>query len=66
MLRNVHLAAQPSVRYSITHPHAYAKDSLVAFLSILKRCRDIQVQHLIYASSSSVSGGNAKVPFFIR
>lgn len=59
----IHLAAQPGVRYSITHPHAYAKENLVAFLNILEGCRDLKVEHLAYASSSSVYGGNTKVPF---
>ena len=59
----LHLAAQPGVRYSIDHPHVYAQSNLVAFLNILEWSRNWQVQHLVYASSSSVYGGNQKLPF---
>ncbi len=59
----LHLAAQPGVRYSIDHPHVYAQSNLVAFLNILEWSRHWQVQHLVYASSSSVYGGNQKLPF---
>lgn len=59
----IHLAAQAGVRYSITNPHAYADSNLVGFVNILEGCRHNAVQHLVYASSSSVYGGNAKMPF---
>jgi len=59
----LHLAAQPGVRYSIDHPHVYAQSNLVAFLNILEWSRHWQVKHLAYASSSSVYGGNEKLPF---
>jgi UDP-glucuronate 4-epimerase len=59
----IHLAAQAGVRYSIQNPHAYVDSNLVGFVNILEGCRHHQVQHLVYASSSSVYGGNAKMPF---
>ena len=59
----VHLAAQAGVRYSLTHPHAYASSNLTAFLNILECCRNHRVDHLVFASSSSVYGANAVVPF---
>lgn len=59
----IHLAAQAGVRYSLENPPAYASANLVGFLSVLEACRHHPVQHLIYASSSSVYGANAKVPF---
>lgn len=61
--RVIHLAAQAGVRYSIDNPHAYADSNLVGHLNILEGCRQSKVKHLIYASSSSVYGLNAKVPF---
>jgi UDP-glucuronate 4-epimerase len=61
--RVVHLAAQAGVRYSITNPHAYADANLVGFVNVLEGCRHSGVKHLVYASSSSVYGGNAKMPF---
>jgi len=61
--RVVHLAAQAGVRYSITNPHAYADSNLLGFLNILEGCRHNAVEHLVYASSSSVYGANEKVPF---
>ncbi|NVJ61861.1 MAG: NAD-dependent epimerase [Gammaproteobacteria bacterium] len=61
--RVIHLAAQAGVRYSIDNPHAYADSNLVGHLNILESCRHSAIQHLIYASSSSVYGLNAKVPF---
>jgi UDP-glucuronate 4-epimerase len=61
--RVVHLAAQAGVRYSVTHPHAYAQANLVGFLNVLEGCRARRVAHLVYASSSSVYGGNTKLPF---
>jgi UDP-glucuronate 4-epimerase len=59
----IHLAAQAGVRYSIENPRAYASSNLDGFLSILEACRHTGVRHLIYASSSSVYGANAKLPF---
>jgi UDP-glucuronate 4-epimerase len=59
----VHLAAQAGVRYSITNPHAYAQSNLVGFVNVLEACRHQQVAHLVYASSSSVYGGNTRMPF---
>lgn len=59
----VHLAAQAGVRYSIQNPHAYAQSNLVGFLNVLECCRHNKVKHLVYASSSSVYGGNVKQPF---
>lgn len=59
----IHLAAQAGVRYSIENPHAYADSNLVGHLNILEGCRHNKVKHLVYASSSSVYGLNAKTPF---
>lgn len=59
----VNLAAQAGVRYSITNPDAYIQSNLIGFYNILEACRHNQVEHLVYASSSSVYGGNKKVPF---
>jgi len=59
----IHLAAQPGVRHSIEHPHACAEANLIGFLHVLEGCRHARVRHLIYASSSSVYGGNTKLPF---
>lgn len=59
----VHLAAQVGVRYSIMNPYAYLQSNLVGFLNILEACRNYGVKHLVYASSSSVYGMNAKVPY---
>lgn len=59
----IHLAAQAGVRYSIENPHAYIDSNIVGFMNILEGCRHNFVKHLIYASSSSVYGMNAKVPF---
>lgn len=59
----VHLAAQAGVRYSITNPDAYINSNLIGFYNILEACRQNPVEHLVYASSSSVYGGNIKVPF---
>ncbi|MEN9897233.1 MAG: hypothetical protein RLZZ66_882 [Pseudomonadota bacterium] len=64
--RVVHLAAQAGVRYSITNPHVYAQSNLVGFLTILEGCRQQNIEHLIYASSSSVYGANTKLPFSTR
>ena len=57
------LAAQPGVRYSIDHPHVYAHCNLAGFLNVLEACRHNGVRRLVYASSSSVYGGNTKLPF---
>lgn len=64
--RVIHLAAQAGVRYSLTNPHAYIGSNLVGFLHILEGCRHHNVQHLVYASSSSVYGANTKMPFSIH
>ena len=61
--RVVHLAAQAGVRYSLQNPFAYVDSNLVGFMSVLEGCRHNDVRHLVYASSSSVYGGNAKTPF---
>lgn len=61
--RVIHLAAQAGVRYSITNPHAYVQSNLVGFVNILECCRHSKVDHLVYASSSSVYGGNDKTPY---
>ena len=59
----VNLAAQAGVRYSITNPDAYINSNIIGFYNILEACRHHPVEHLVYASSSSVYGGNKKVPF---
>ncbi len=59
----IHLAAQAGVRYSITNPHAYIDSNLQGFINILEGCRVNNVEHLVYASSSSVYGGNKAMPF---
>jgi len=64
--RVIHLAAQAGVRYSITNPHAYIDSNLVGFLHILEGCRHNGVQHLTYASSSSVYGANTMMPFSVH
>ncbi|HCB1919188.1 TPA: NAD-dependent epimerase [Citrobacter braakii] len=61
--RVIHLAAQAGVRYSLENPHAYSDSNLTGFLNILEGCRHNQIQHLLYASSSSVYGLNRKMPF---
>lgn len=61
--RVIHLAAQAGVRYSLQNPHAYIDSNIVGFVNILEGCRHTEVQHLVYASSSSVYGGNTKMPF---
>ncbi len=62
----VHLAAQAGVRYSLTNPHAYVQSNLAGFMNILEGCRHQRVRHLVYASSSSVYGGNTRQPFSIH
>jgi UDP-glucuronate 4-epimerase len=61
--RVIHLAAQAGVRYSLTNPHAYVQSNLVGFVNLLEACRHHGCGHLVYASSSSVYGGNQKLPF---
>ncbi|MFN9772185.1 MAG: SDR family NAD(P)-dependent oxidoreductase, partial [Burkholderiales bacterium] len=61
--RVVHLAAQAGVRYSLQNPHAYVDANLVGFVNVLEGCRHGGVGHLVYASSSSVYGGNVRMPF---
>ena len=61
--RVAHLAAQAGVRYSITHPHSYIDSNITGFLNILEGCRTTGVEHLVYASSSSVYGANEKLPY---
>jgi len=63
--RVLHLAAQAGVRYSLKNPHAYVQSNLVGFVNMLEGCRHHGVQHLVYASSSSVYGANTKVPFAV-
>lgn len=59
----VNLAAQAGVRYSITNPDSYIKSNIIGFYNILEACRNHPVKHLVFASSSSVYGGNTKIPF---
>ncbi|MDJ0843662.1 NAD-dependent epimerase [Crocosphaera sp.] len=59
----IHLAAQAGVRYSLENPHAYVDSNLVGFVNILEGCRNGNIKHLVYASSSSVYGKNKKIPF---
>ncbi len=59
----IHLAAQAGVRYSLTHPEAYARSNLLGFTHILEACRSLAPKHLLYASSSSVYGANTSLPF---
>jgi UDP-glucuronate 4-epimerase len=61
--RVIHLAAQAGVRHSLVDPHAYVQSNLVGFVNILEACRHEGIEHLVYASSSSVYGSNEKVPF---
>lgn len=61
----VNLAAQAGVRYSLKNPHAYVDSNIVGFTNILEGCRQSQVKHLVFASSSSVYGANTKVPFAV-
>jgi UDP-glucuronate 4-epimerase len=64
--RVIHLAAQAGVRYSLKNPHAYVDSNLVGFVNVLEGCRHARVQHLVYASSSSVYGGNTRMPFSVH
>lgn len=61
--RVIHLAAQAGVRYSLENPHAYIEANLQGFMNVLESCRHNDIQHLVYASSSSVYGGNQNMPF---
>lgn len=61
--RVVHLAAQAGVRHSISHPHSYISSNITGFLNVLEGCRVTEVDHLVYASSSSIYGANQSVPF---
>lgn len=64
--RVAHMAAQAGVRYSLQNPYAYLDSNLVGFLNILEGCRHSKIQHLVYASSSSVYGANKKIPFSVE
>ncbi len=64
--RVVNLAAQAGVRYSLENPHAYVSSNLVGFVNLLEACRHNGVEHLVYASSSSVYGANTRVPFSVH
>jgi len=64
--RVVNLAAQAGVRYSLENPYAYVEANLVGFINILEACRHGKVEHLVYASSSSVYGANRKLPFSVQ
>ena len=59
----IHVAAQAGVRYSLIAPHEYVRSNLVAFVNVLEACRHHEIKHLVFASSSSVYGGNTRVPF---
>ena len=61
--RVINLAAQAGVRYSLKNPHAYVDSNVVGFVNLLEGCRDAGVEHLVYASSSSIYGGNERMPF---
>lgn len=64
--RVIHLAAQAGVRYSLENPHAYVDSNLVGTLHVMEGCRDSGVEHLVYASTSSVYGGNTSMPFSVH
>jgi UDP-glucuronate 4-epimerase len=64
--RIVHLAAQAGVRYSLTNPYAYVEANVLGHLTLLEACRKLPIQHLVYASSSSVYGANHKLPFSVQ
>jgi len=63
--RVIHLAAQAGVRYSIENPHAYVDANIMGFMNVLEGCRHYKVEHLVYASSSSVYGANESMPFSV-
>ncbi len=62
----VHLAAQPGVRYSLVNPYAYVESNISGFLNILEGCRHYHIEHLVYASSSSIYGANTTMPFSVH
>lgn len=64
--RVIHLAAQAGVRYSLVNPHSYVESNLVGFIHVLEGCRHHHVEHLVYASSSSVYGANKALPFSVH
>lgn len=64
--RVIHLAAQAGVRYSLKNPHAYIDANIVGFINILEGCRQNNIEHLVYASSSSVYGANTNIPFSVH
>ena len=64
--RVIHLAAQAGVRYSLVNPHAYVRSNLDGFINILEGCRHQNVEHLVYASSSSIYGANTQMPFSVH
>ncbi|MGI9212934.1 MAG: NAD-dependent epimerase [Methylococcaceae bacterium] len=64
--RVVNLAAQAGVRYSLTNPHAYIESNLLGFCNVLESCRHHKIEHLVYASSSSVYGANTAMPFSVH
>ncbi|MCE3223388.1 MAG: lpsL [Nitrospira sp.] len=64
--RVVHLAAQAGVRYSLVNPHAYTASNIEGFLNILEGCRHHKIEHLVYASTSSVYGGHTQMPFSVH
>ncbi len=64
--RVVNLAAQPGVRYSLENPGVYVQSNVVGFLNILEGCRDAEVEHLVYASTSSVYGANTNMPYSVQ
>ncbi len=64
--RVINLAAQPGVRYSLQNPHAYINSNIVGFLHLLEGCRHYRVEHLVYASSSSVYGANTHMPYSVH
>jgi UDP-glucuronate 4-epimerase len=64
--RVVHLAAQPGVRYSLENPQIYVQTNIVGFLNILEGCRNTEVEHLVYASTSSVYGANTHMPYSVQ
>jgi len=64
--RVVHLAAQAGVRHSIEHPHAYIDSNITGFLHVIEGCRRTEVEHLVYASTSSVYGANTNMPFSVH
>ena len=63
--RVIHLAAQAGVRYSLENPEAYVNSNLIGFFRLLECCRNVEIEHLVYASSSSVYGANTNMPFSV-